>query len=66
LNFQVEHHLFPTISHIHYPALSKIVEEQCRTFALPYHSYPSMRAAVFSHVRFMKQLGKREFQQATG
>lgn len=61
LNFQVEHHLFPSISHVHYPALSKIVEEQCQKFALPYHSYPSMRAAICSHIRFMKQLGKREF-----
>lgn len=64
LNFQVEHHLFPTVSHIHYPALSKIVEEQCRKFLLPYHVYPTMRQAIASHVRLMKRLGKRSFQQA--
>jgi linoleoyl-CoA desaturase len=64
LNFQVEHHLFPTVSHIHYPALSKIVEEQCRKFLLPYHAYPTMRQAIASHVRLMKQLGKRSFQPA--
>lgn len=62
LNFQVEHHLFPTISHIHYPALCKIVEEQCRKFSLPYHTFPTMSAAVVSHIRLMKKLGKKSFQ----
>jgi linoleoyl-CoA desaturase len=62
LNFQVEHHLFPTVSHIHYPALSEIVKEQCRKFSLPYHYYPTMWQAVASHVRLMKHLGKKTFQ----
>ncbi|RYF86494.1 MAG: acyl-CoA desaturase, partial [Chitinophagaceae bacterium] len=35
LNFQVEHHLFPRISHIHYPAISKIVQEKCKEFNVP-------------------------------
>lgn len=59
LNFQVEHHLFPRISHIHYPQLSKIVQEQCRQFGLPYHCFPTMSMAVVSHVRTMKKLGQR-------
>jgi linoleoyl-CoA desaturase len=59
LNYQVEHHLFPRISHIHYPAISKIVKEQCRIFQLPYHCYPTMTGAISSHVRLMKQLGKK-------
>jgi linoleoyl-CoA desaturase len=59
LNYQVEHHLFPRICHIHYPALSKIVREQCMRFHLPYHSYSGMGQAIISHVRVMKQLGKR-------
>jgi len=59
LNFQVEHHLFPRISHIHYPALSKIVQEQCQRFNLPYHSFPSMSRAIVSHVRIMKHLGNK-------
>jgi linoleoyl-CoA desaturase len=58
LNFQVEHHLFPRVSHVHYPALSKIVQEECAKFNLPYHYYPTMTEAVFSHIRVMKQLGK--------
>ena len=60
LNFQVEHHLFPRVSHVHYPALSKIVQEQCAQFNLPYHYYSTMTEAVFSHIRVMKQLGKKE------
>lgn len=57
LNFQIEHHLFPTISHVHYPALSKIVRQQCELFGLPYHYYPTMRQAIYSHIRLMKRLG---------
>lgn len=57
LNYQIEHHLFPRISHIHYPALSKIVQDHCRKFQLPYHSFPSLHMAVSSHVRTMKKLG---------
>lgn len=59
LNFQVEHHLFPRISHIHYPALSKIVREHCQKFNLPYHSFPTLQMAISSHVRTMKKLGQK-------
>jgi len=59
LNFQVEHHLFPRVSHVHYAALSKIVKEHCDQFGIPYHTYPKMRQAVASHIRVMKALGDR-------
>lgn len=59
LNYQVEHHLFPRISHVHYPALSKIVEEKCKEFNLPYNSIPTMVGAVRSHFRFMRMLGMK-------
>ena len=58
-NFQIEHHLFPRVSHIHYPALSKIVKKICGQYNVPYHDFPTMWSAVVSHFRFMKQLGKR-------
>jgi linoleoyl-CoA desaturase len=57
LNFQVEHHLFPRVSHIHYPAISRIVRNECRKFNLPYHSYQKMTEAIASHFRTMKYLG---------
>lgn len=59
LNFQIEHHLFPRVSHVHYPALSKIVRKLCQQYDLPYHNFPSMWSAIVSHVRFMKQMGRK-------
>jgi linoleoyl-CoA desaturase len=59
LNFQVEHHLFPRISHVHYPEISKIVMQKCAEFNLPYNQYPTLSEAVASHFRMMKFLGKR-------
>lgn len=59
LNYQVEHHLFPRVSHIHYPALSKIVKQQCDAFNLPYNCIPSLGAAINSHFRLIKLLGKK-------
>ncbi|MBX2905533.1 MAG: acyl-CoA desaturase [Taibaiella sp.] len=59
LNFQVEHHLFPRISHVHYPALSKIVARNCRDYGIQYNSIPTMGQAIRSHYRFMRFLGRK-------
>ncbi|MDJ1505480.1 acyl-CoA desaturase [Cytophagaceae bacterium BD1B2-1] len=59
LNYQVEHHLFPRISHIHYPAISHIVKATCEEYNLPYHEFSTMSGALVSHVRMMKELGKQ-------
>jgi linoleoyl-CoA desaturase len=64
LNFQVEHHLFPRVSHIHYPAISKIVKKVCDAYGLPYHQFPSMTSAIMSHFRFMKRLGRKPLPNA--
>ncbi len=58
LNFQIEHHLFPKVSHVHYPAISKIVEQKCKEYNLPYNHYPTLFGALASHFRVMKWLGK--------
>jgi linoleoyl-CoA desaturase len=58
LNFQIEHHLFPKISHIHYPALSKIVKQTCQEYGVVYIEYPKVRLAVASHVAFLRQMGR--------
>jgi Fatty acid desaturase len=58
LNFQIEHHLFPKISHIHYPALRNIIKQSCMEFGVPYIEYPKMRHAVVSHVQYLKQMGR--------
>jgi len=59
LNYQIEHHLFPRVSHVHYPAISKIVIEKCKEYHLPYNKYDTMSEAVASHFRVMKFLGKK-------
>ncbi len=59
LNFQVEHHLFPRVSHVHYPAISKIVKQTCQQFNISYNEYPTMAGAIASHFRMMKRLGRR-------
>lgn len=58
LNFQVEHHLFPTICHVHYKNLSYIVEKTANEFNLPYNLKPTFGAAFRSHVKRLKELGR--------
>ena len=58
LNFQIEHHLFPKISHVHYPAISKIIKQACKEYGVTYIEYPRVRYAVASHVSFLKQMGR--------
>ena len=60
LNFQVEHHLFPHISHVHYPAISKIIKETCREYNIPYLEHQKMREAFTSHIQHLKSLGRLE------
>lgn len=57
LNFQIEHHLFPRVSHIHYPAISQLVKEACRESNIAYHEYTSMFKAVVSHIVLLRRLG---------
>ena len=58
LNFQVEHHLFPRVSHIHYPALSLLVKETCEQFGITYNEHKTVLAAVRSHVSYLRDVGR--------
>jgi linoleoyl-CoA desaturase len=58
LNFQIEHHLFHKISHVHYPAIAKIVEATCHEFGVKYLSFPSVGHALGSHFRHLNSLGR--------
>lgn len=58
LNYQIEHHLFPTICHAHYPEIAPIVERTCLEFELPYYQLPSLGAAVSAHFSLLKNLGR--------
>lgn len=57
LNFQIEHHLFPNICHIHYHEISNIVKQTALEFNIPYHHQPSFYSALKSHFSFLNQLG---------
>tara|TARA_A100001011_G_scaffold310474_1_gene327128 strand:- start:11632 stop:12786 length:1155 start_codon:yes stop_codon:yes gene_type:complete len=59
LNHQIEHHIFPHISHIHYTKISEIVKQTACEFNLPYNEYKTTRSAIFSHFKFLKQMGMR-------
>jgi linoleoyl-CoA desaturase len=56
LNFQVEHHLFPRVSHVHYPMISKILVKTAKEFNVPYHSYPTYFGALSGHLQALKSL----------
>jgi linoleoyl-CoA desaturase len=58
LNFQIEHHLFHKISHVHYPAISKVVEETCREYGVKYKAHETFFSAVRSHYRWLKEMGR--------
>jgi linoleoyl-CoA desaturase len=62
LNFQIEHHLFPKVSHVHYPAIAGIVKNVCDKHRVHYNEFQTMRAAVASHFRMMRMLGRKPVQ----
>jgi linoleoyl-CoA desaturase len=57
LNFQIEHHLFPRICHVNYPAISKVVEQTCKEFGLRYTEHESFWSGVASHFRWLRRMG---------
>lgn len=59
LNHQVEHHIFPNISHVHYTKISSIVRQTAKEFDLPYHEYKTTRAAIMAHFQYLKQMGMK-------
>ncbi len=63
LNFQIEHHLFPHICHIHYTKISEIVKKTVQDFQLEYREFPSMSAAVASHYRILKRFSLKPQMQ---
>ncbi len=61
LNRQIEHHLFPKICHIHYPAIGKIVKDTAAEFNLDYIESPTFSAALVSHYKTLRRLGKETY-----
>lgn len=60
LNFQIEHHLFPRICHVNYPAISRLVEATCSEFEIEYAVHETLFAGVASHFRWLRRMGMPE------
>lgn len=57
LNYQIEHHLFPNICHVHYHDISKIVKQTAKEFNLPYHASNTFASALSHHFKHLKFMG---------
>lgn len=62
LNFQVEHHLFSNVCHVHYKDLSAIVKQTAMEYGLPYKTKATFREAMVGHYQILKELGKKEIK----
>ena len=58
MNYQIEHHLFPSLNHAHYPEVSKIVQETCKEFDIPYNAESSWKAAISGFSTFIKSMSQ--------
>jgi linoleoyl-CoA desaturase len=63
LNFQVEHHLFPNVCHVHYKKISAIVKQTAAEFGLPYKNADTFTQALVLHGKLLKELGKKPAMQ---
>ena len=63
LDFQVEHHLFQNISHVHYPAIALIVEATAKEYNFSYNIKPTVLRALASHFRRLRELGREKILQ---
>lgn len=66
LNFQIEHHLFTKMCHVHYPAISKIVKETAAEFGVPYYEKPTFMEALRGHIDFLRAQGIPKLNEIGG
>lgn len=64
LNFQIEHHLFPHVCHVHYPRIAPIVQATCAEFGVRYAAHDSFHSALASHWRWLRRMGQRPLATA--
>jgi linoleoyl-CoA desaturase len=60
LNYQIEHHLFSNICHVHYKKIAPIVQATAADFGLPYNVKPTFFSALRAHARMLKILGENK------
>jgi linoleoyl-CoA desaturase len=66
LNHQIEHHLFPSLSHVHYSRISDEVRAVCAEFGVRYFAHDSMFRAIVSHFQWLRRMGKSTESAGTG
>ena len=57
LNCQIEHHLFPQLSHVHYPAIARLIRELCAELGVRYVVHPTLSRALRAHFRWLRLMG---------
>ncbi len=60
LNLQIEHHLFPQVSHLHYAGMAPLVEATCQEYGVRYTAHPTLRSAIAAHFRQLRALGRSD------
>ena len=66
LNYQIEHHLFTRIAHVHYPALSPIVKRTAEEFGIQYKVNHTLLGALRSHYSLLHRVGLPDMNEAIG
>jgi linoleoyl-CoA desaturase len=61
LNYQVEHHLFPNICHVHYKGISKVIKQTAEEYGVPYYEHKTIFGAIKSHFTLLNQLGTGKY-----
>ncbi len=56
LNFQVEHHFFPKVSHVNYPILNRIVKDTCEEYNLKYKDYRRFNEALRFRIYVIRRM----------
>ena len=59
LNYQIEHHVFSNVCHLHYPKLAPGLREVCERHGVDYFAHPSLGSALASHGRWLHMMGRR-------
>ncbi|NNK80194.1 MAG: acyl-CoA desaturase [Flavobacteriales bacterium] len=63
LNYQIEHHLFPNICHVHYRNIAPIVKNTAEEYGIPYHEHKTFTAALKSHFTLLHRLGTGRYDK---
>ncbi len=58
INFQIEHHLFPSVSHLYYPRIAPIVKAYCFRYQIPYTDHPTLWSAFTSYQKMLEARGR--------